>query len=225
MRPRSWWGYQNALATYCVEILLVMYHLRVAADRDDIDPFARMMLSAYVDTAADARLFAAEHGFPTTTLDKAHRFRSTVQAAVHRSDRYSLNPEYVESGRVQVTDDNSHWSCLIRSKSAMTIDAAVSPAMQLELFRVSAGDAVSLPSLLSYKFIPTGMSLWVCETKTVFGRKRLAPSGDLEYLGFWAFDEATPPDGEDGASTRFDQGTDDPFEDLGNPDLGETGQL
>lgn len=190
-------------------------------DEPGIDPFAQILMSAYLAAAADASAFHAEHDFPTTRMDKAHRFRSFVQASVGHSDRYSLHPEYMESGRVQVTDISTQWSCLIRSKSAITIEEAMGSRGQLTLFAMPRRTTTDLPSLLAYGFERTGMGLWACPTKQIPQRKRLVPAGSLEFVGFWKFDAATPP----GGGPTFDQGEIDPFDELGNPDLGEVDEL
>ena len=191
-------------------------------DESGIDPFAHILVSAYLATAADARAFHTEHDFPTTRMDKAHRFRSLVQASVGHSTRYALHPEYMESGRVQVTDTSTQWSCLIRSKSAIAIEEAMKSPGQLALFAMPRRTTTGLPSLLAYDFERTGMGLWSCPTKQMPQRKRLVPAGRLEFVGFWKFDTVTPPDG---GGPTFDQGEVDPFEELGNPDLGEADEL
>ena len=187
-----------------------------------VDPFARILLSAYLAAAADAQAFCTEHRFPTTRMDKAHRFRSLVQAQVGHSTRYLLHPEYSEAGRVQVTDESTQLSYLIRSKSAITIENATASPSQLGLFDIPTGTRNGLPALLAYEFQPAGMALWTCLTTQMPQRKRLMPAGALEFIGFWKFVEAIPPGG---GESVFDQGEADPFDELGNPDLGEAGEL
>jgi hypothetical protein len=54
---------------------------------------------------------------------------------------------------------------------------------------------------------------------------RLVPAGGLDPVGFWTFDSVPPPHGG-GNDEVFDQGVDDPFDDLGDDlGFGEAGDL
>lgn len=187
----------------------------------DHDHFAGLMLSAYRAGVADSRLFMVEHGSPTTLLDKAHRFRSLVQAAVVESDRYRLHPSYAEFGRVQITDVGTGTRHLLRSRRAVSIDADVSPDPQYGLFpEPRCSSDASLPSLLAYGFDRRGLNVWVSPTKRRPGSQRLLPAAKLEHVGFWPFEALTPPPGDRPRSAgTFDQGLEDPFSELGNPDV------
>lgn len=188
-------------------------------EQHELDPFAQVMLAAYLAAADDAHAFMEEYGMPPTAMDKAHRFRSVVQALVAQSARYSLHPEYMELGRVQITDSVLAKSCLIRSKSAISIEDAMARG-QMELFPAPIPD---LPFLLAYDFDRSGMKLWTCPTKRAPASKRLIPLQDLDFAGFWTFDSAAPRAGRE--RIEFDQGLSDPFDDLGNPDIDEAGGL
>lgn len=192
-------------------------------DRNDVDPFAQMMLTAYLATAADARGFTNEWGAPPTQLHKAHYFRSIVQAQVTQSSQYKLHPEYVEFGRVQVAAESKQWSWLIRSKSAIGIEESMTHQGQLELFSVRRRVATELPSLLAYNFARAGMGLWTCPTKKMPNRSRLIPARPLDFLGFWPFEAATPPAGGGGGIT-FDQGEPEAFDQLGDLNFDDFGE-
>lgn len=184
-----------------------------------VDPFAQILLSSYRAAADDARAFTDEWGYPPTTMDKAHRFRSIVQAQVSVSDRYRLHPDFMEAGRVQVTDREIRFSYLIRSRSAVEIDAFFAAPEQLVLFQAERRRKAGLPVLLAYEFDRVGMRLWSSSTEQKGESKRLVPAGEFDFVGLWRFDSATPPDGQ-----PFDQGSADPWEDLGNPDIGGEAQ-
>jgi hypothetical protein len=194
-------------------------------EQELVDPFAQILVTSYVAAAADARSFTAEWGSPPTKIDRVHRFRSIVQPRVTQSDRFYLHPEYMEAGRVQVSDRDSQLSYLIRSKSMIDIDEATEPAesRQLVLFEGPRPVVTTYPSMLAYLFDPTGMRLWVCPTKQEKpGRPRLVPAAQLDFVGYWRYDDATTPPGGSGAG--FDQGTPDPWSDLGNPDIDGLGE-
>jgi hypothetical protein len=191
-----------------------------------VDPFAQILVNSYVAAAADARSFTAEWGSPPTKIDRVHRFRSIVQARVTQSDRVYLHPEYMEAGRVQVTDLESQLSYLIRSKSMIDIDEATNTPVpqQLVLFEGPRPVVTSYPSMLAYLFDRTGMRLWVCPTKQENpGRQRLVPAAELDFVGYWHNEDATTP--PDGGGEGFDQGASDPWLDLGNPDIDDLGEV
>lgn len=120
---------------------------------------------------------------------------------------------------MQVTDRKARNSFLIRSRSAMNIEAALSrDPEQLVLFEGLRPRTTNLPEMLAYNFEMYGMRLWACATKRIGDRQRLAPDGSLELVGFWRFDSVPPGDGGGGV---FDQGAEDPWSDLGDLDMGE----
>lgn len=183
-------------------------------ERDEVDPFAQILIVAYRGAAADARNFTEEWEAPPTRMHKSHCLRSIAQARINQSDRFMLHPEYVESGRVQVSDRETGCSYLIRSRAAMDIEESMTSRGQLTLFEVPRRNPTGQPHLLAYGFEPGGMRLWVCGTKQVGKSKRLLPAGDLDFVGFWPFETAKPPGGG-GGGLSFDQGESDPFDDLG----------
>lgn len=127
-----------------------MYSMQL--ERHEVDAFAQILLAAYVGAAADARTFTAEWGSPPTRMDKSHRFRSIAQAQIAQSDQFALHQEYMESGRVQVTDMSTRDSYLIRSKAAIDIEEALSGAEQLVLFEPPRQNRSGHPKLLAYTF-------------------------------------------------------------------------
>jgi hypothetical protein len=189
-------------------------------ERNQVDPFAQILVTAYLGAADGARSFTDEWGSPPTRMHKSHHLRSIAQARITQSDRFDLHPEYVEMGRVQVTDVKTGSSYLIRSKAAIDIEEAFGKPEQLTLFEVPRKNPIGQPYLLAYSFERGGMRLWVCATKQLSNRSRLLPAGDLEYIGLWPFEGALPPGG--GGGIAFDQGKPDPFDDLGDDvDFGE----
>lgn len=193
--------------------------------RDQVDPFAQILVAAYVSTAAGARSFTEEWGIPPTRMHKSHWIRSIAQAQITQSKRFTLHPEFAEFGRVQVTDIAAHDSYLIRSKTAVEIEAAMGQPEQLAFpFELRIRNSTALPNLLAYGFERKGMRLWSSASKQAATSKRLLPAGDLEYVGFWPFESVPSPGG--GGRLAFDQGAPDPFDDLGDAvDFGEADGL
>lgn len=169
------------------------------------------MVSSYLATSTYSRTFGNEWGSPPTIVAKAHHFRSVVQAQVNDSTQYQLQREYVEFGRVQVTDTESGRAYLIRSMPAVDIEDS---RPQLGLFPIPAAYEVNM---LVYQFEQDGMRLWRCGTTQAEGRRRLVPTGELLQMGFWPFDDFGPDTG------GFDQGITDPWADLGDLDIEGTG--
>jgi hypothetical protein len=187
-----------------------------------VDPFAKILISSYLAAAADARSFTDEWRSPPTKMDRVHRFRSIVQAQVNQSERFSLQPEYMEAGRVQVTDRDARLGYLIRSKAMIDIDEITSRPQQLVLFENLRPIVTGYPDMLAYNFDRNGLRLWICPTKQESEeRRRLVPAGDLDLIGYWRYDAATPPDG---GGDVFDQGAADPWPDLGDPDIDDVGE-
>ena len=169
---------------------------------EQVDPFATVLISSYQSAAADARAFKEEWGLPPTRMDRSHRFRSIVQARVQQSDRFALHSEFMESGRVQVTDRITRRSFLVRSRAALDIEQAFRGPEQLALFDEPLKTASSRPELLVYTFERDGMRVWICPTKQAKDQRRLLPAGELDFVGFWSFHDRPPP----GGGGTFDQG-------------------
>jgi hypothetical protein len=178
----------------------------------ELDEFAHMMLSAYLATAAFSRKFTKEWDTPPTAMTKAHHLRSVVQAQIGDSERYELHKEYVEFGRVQVTDTDLTRTFLLRSMSAVSIEEA---QVEWTLFDVKPKLDTAL---LIYRFDPPGLSLWHSATTRSSNSRRLLPAGAAQSIGFWRFDDLPTAVG------LFDQGETDAFDDLGNPDIEASGE-
>jgi len=180
----------------------------------EVDPLARILVSSWLATALYSHQFREEYDSPPTTIAKAHHFRSVVQARVNQGERYALHPEFMEFGRVQVTDTSLGANYLIRSMSAVSIEENFAKRDQIGLFEVSRAFGISL---LPYRFERTGMQLWVCGTKQARDSRRLIPAGELNHVGFWTYDDNLDP-GPGGPV--FDQGDLDPWDELGDePDI------
>jgi hypothetical protein len=178
----------------------------------DLDEFAHIMMSGYLATADYSRKFKAEWEIPPTMLAKAHHLRSVVQAQIGDSERYELHKEYVEFGRVQVTDNEIRKTFLLRSKSAVSIEKSHS---EWTLFDIKPKVDVGL---LIYRFDKPGLSMWQSATTHTNKSKRLIPSGEMQAISFWRFEDLPA------SSRTFDQGQIDAFDDLGNPDIEAGGE-
>lgn len=179
-------------------------------DPTDLDPAAQMFVAAYLDTASHSRQFRDEHGEPPTLFAKIHHMRSIIQTAVNKSDRFKLDPDYSEFGRVQFRDDTTgHWY-LLRSNSAVAIERAKTQCSLFDPSKYLSSEVV----LLVQAFHKDGMDLSLAGTRQQIGRKRLEASGIPDFVGTWPYST--------GDSSAFNQGEEDAFGELG--DLPETGQ-
>lgn len=178
----------------------------------DLDEFAHIMMSGYLATADYSRKFKTEWDIPPTMLAKAHYLRSVVQAQIGDSERYELHKEYVEFGRVQVTDNEMRKTFLLRSMSAVSIEKSHS---EWTLFDIKPKVDVGL---LIYRFDKPGLSLWQSATTHTNKSKRLIPRGEMHAISSWRFEDLPA------ASKTFDQGRIDAFDDLGNPDIEAGGE-
>lgn len=184
-------------------------------DAHELDPVANMLIEGAFDTASYSSHFTDTHGQPPTIASKVHHLRSAVQAAVNHSGRYTLDPNYAEFGRVQIFDDVTKKTLLLRSIGAVSIERNKRQSETLfDSTKYLRSDVV----LLAFEFGRTWLDLHVAGTRQQVGRRRLEASGVPTHVGRWFMDS-----GDDGGS--FDQGADEFFGDLGEGwDEGETGE-
>lgn len=171
-------------------------------DRSDLDPFAKMLVPAYLDTASYSRQFREDHGTPPTQFAKIHHLRSIVGAKVNEADRYTLGSAYTEFGRVEITDEETDRQFLLRSVGAVSIEQAKA---QGRLFTMTY--LMSAVTMLVYRFHRDGLDLAIAGTRQLVGKQRLEPSGPPTPVGTWAL--TLEPD------DSFDQGARDAFGELG----------
>ena len=182
-------------------------------ERSDLDPFAKMLVPAYLDTAAYSRWFRDEYGTPPTQFDKIHHLRSFVGAKVTQHDRYTLGEAFHDYGRIEITDEETDQRFLLRSQGAVSIEQAKA---QGRLF--TATYLKSPVTLVVFQFGRTGLDLAIAGTRQLVGKQRLEPSGPPIPVGTWALalDAETP----------FEQGAGDAFDELGGMSIekDETGE-
>lgn len=183
-------------------------------DRTDLDPLAKILVPAYLDTAAYSRGFRDEYETPPTQFAKVHHLRSIVGAKISSADRFTLGTEYTEFGRVMITDEEAERQFLLRSDGAVSIEQAKA---QGRLFNPSSFLRSDV-TLLVYRFHREGLALGVAGTRHQLGRRRLEPTGPPTHVGTWAL--TLDPD------DPFDQGARDAFNELGglSIDEGQTGE-
>jgi len=193
-------------------------------DKEQLDPVAALLRSAYFDTGMYSRRFLDDYGTPPSLMAKVHHLLSVVQVGMANDDRYKLSSGYAEYGRVRFAERSTGSEFLLRSSAAVLLEKA-KEGVQLALFETATlfrpDEQVGRPGvrLLIHKFIPTGLKLWVSGTTQKNGRKRLLAVGTPTFVGFWPFmSEKEPP--------PFDQKEADPFSDVGDLDYddGEEGQ-
>lgn len=183
---------------------------------EQLNPLAEIMVSAYFDTWSYRREFLEHYEVPPTLFDKVHHWRSVVQALVTTDDRFTLNRDYAEFGRVHVTDEGGN-SYLLRSNGSDSIERAKRQGSLFDLTRFFKSDVM----LIVYNFHKEGMDLSVAGTRKSIGKKRLEASGPLTYVGTWPWTTGQRP-----TPSAFSQGDVDPFGDLGQlPEAeGDAGQ-
>jgi hypothetical protein len=174
-----------------------------------------MLLVSYVETAAYSRQFTKDHGVPPTSMSKVHHLRSVAGALIARDERFELGHDYLDYGRIEITDVDTGEVLVLRSDAAAQID----------LGRNRLFDATryirSNARLLVFKFQPQGLDLAVAGARRLRGRRRLVATGEPVFIGTWGYDHQGPS-GPTRDGRLFDQGAADAFNELGGvSDLGE----
>jgi hypothetical protein len=115
-----------------------------------------------------------------------------------------LCPDYIEFGKLQVVDLSSGRTYLVRSDGALTVEGVIQSSL------INDAEYITSPIVLViYKFHYEGMDLSVAGTRLEVGARRLQASGRPTFVATWPF-AATGP------NKPFDQGTADPFGDVGD---------
>lgn len=178
----------------------------------DLDPVAAILIDAHLDLLSHSNRFHEEHGQPPNAAAKAQHFRSVAQALFTSDDRYGVCPDYLELGRLEYTNLETSKRFLLRSNSAVAIEASIH---QGALF--NATKYIESPvTLLIYKFHKEGLDLSVSGTRKPTSSNRLESSGTPTCVGTWLFSGTTRP--------PFNQGTIDGFDELGGDAEEDTGE-
>lgn len=177
----------------------------------DLDPFAQTLISAYHDAAAYSTWFMQRHGTPPNTMSKAHHLRCAAQVGFANDDRYKLQPSYLEFGRVAVADLVTGQALVLRSEGALAAEDRSKQGSLLEDSYIQRVPAVEL--LVINAFTPTGLRLAVAGAVRTSRSNRIQPAGPPVPMGLWPYGSGDGPPGS------FDQGSPDPFVDLGDLDL------
>ena len=173
-------------------------------DREQLHPMAEILIQAYLDTLVYSRQFRDQYRYPPTTASKAHHLRSIAQAMVYRDGRFVLETEYLEHGRLGFSLSESEQRYLVRSQSAVAIEANKAQGQLFDATKCIKSEVV----LVIYKFHENGLDLSIAATQQREDRKRLQASGPPSYVSTW-------PYSTDGSPSPFDQGGLDPFAELG----------
>lgn len=176
---------------------------------NDLKPLARLLLLAYAATAAYSRNFKDEHGSPPSQHAKVHHLRSVVQALTRREDRFELDPDFVEFGRVLIVDRKTKRQYLLRSASMVAIERARRELTLFDTIKLIKSDV----TLLVYAFTALGLELAVAETIQRPGKSRLLAGHPPQHVGIWTYDV------DDEQTAAFDQDSVDDFDELGNPHI------
>ncbi len=140
-------------------------------------------------------------------------FRYVAQVNFGNHERYALDTDYMEFGRLAFEDLATGRPYLVKSESAVTIEDG---RRQNEALFNSAKYLRCDVTMLVHRFHKDGLDLAIAGTRQEAGKKRFVASGLPSYIGTWPYATANPP-------TPFDQGQVDPFSELGDLDEGEAG--
>lgn len=183
-------------------------------DKQTLSPVAEMVIDSYLDAGAYSRSFRDEHGEPPNNMAKVMHLRSVLQTSLQRSDRYELDQQYRDHGKVEFFDLEDQRTYLLRSSRAVSIDGATGHIKQGTLFDSSSFETSDTTLLIS-EFDKVGLTFAVARTKQVNGRRRLEMLGSPVPVAKWHYQDA------DGAT--FDQGSNDAFVELGNVEVDAEG--
>jgi hypothetical protein len=191
-------------------------------ERNRLDSFAQYMVGGALDTVSHSRQFSEEYGTPPTDMAKVHHMRSIVQARLTEDERFELDEEWADFGRVKWTDLATGQSYILRSQSALRIETEI--RNQGTLFNPDQYIQTTDVVMVVYEFDRSGLNLSVAKTVQRSARGRLEAATYPRDIGSWSFTGET--DDLDGAAATFDQQAQDVFDELGNLDLesGREGQ-
>ena len=179
-------------------------------DNEELEPVAGFLVEAYLETASYSGFFRDQFRRPPTVAAKAHHLRSIVQSRIQDSDRYLLDGDYVEFGRVQFTDTDTGRTYLLRSASAFSIEQAKDRPSLFDSNRYLKSEV----AMIVYSFDALALSLSVAGTRQRAFRKRLEASGQPVFINAWPYTIVSEPE-------PFDQEETDPFSDVGELDIDE----
>lgn len=189
-------------------------------ESSDLDPFAEHLLTAFGDVATYSRQFTDEQGIPPTLMAKVHHLRSVAQARLAQDKRYELCPYYAEFGRVQCLDRETSAEFVLRSASAVRIEAEKASHGTTPLFDAEPFKILSSVHLLINEFTEDGLRL--SEASCVVqgnGRTRLQLRGEVRFIGLWPYATTTP------RGNPFDQGARDAFGEVGRLAIDDEGEV
>jgi len=133
-----------------------------------------------------------------------------VQSRITKSDRFLLQGDWTEYGRVQYQDLAHSEVLLLRSKTGITIEKE---RRQREALFETTSMIQSDVRMLAYQFQREGLELNVAGTTRQAGKARLVASGVPSFVGFWPYDYFGPAD------DPFPQTKPDLFGELGDMDI------
>ena len=183
--------------------------ITVIPDTSPLDPIAEAILRgrAFAE-AVDTLHRTAFDEIPITPITRAQAMRSAVQAQVIQGsvDGFTLEDEYLWSGRVEVVRVKSRRHYLLKARSALPFEISSQRSL-LEEIESPPGTKPLL--LLLYEFGGGSLDLATAPSEKVKlnGRVRYRLLGDVSDVGTWA------PENIPGLDP-FDQGSSDDFGDL-----------
>jgi hypothetical protein len=173
-------------------------------DETELTPAAQLLIDAYLNTQSFSVAFRDEYGRPPTLAAKVHYLRSVFQIRLQGDEAFELENEYAELGRVQYRDLGTGRMYVLRSTSAVSIEAAKAQRWLVDPRRYLRSEVVALV----YHFHKLGLDLSIAGTRKRLTRKRLELSGKPNFIATWPY--------HPGGGDPFDQS--DPYGELG--DLG-----
>ncbi|RLV50532.1 hypothetical protein D9V37_00640 [Nocardioides mangrovicus] len=180
-------------------------------EKDHLDPIAAHLIGSYLDTGAYSRQFKDDnHDVPPSNMARVHHHRSLMQARIIHDDAYDLSPSYVDFGRVEFVERQTEERILLRSATAVAIQKRWDDRGQGALFGVGSLLKPVDIRVLVYEFDAAGLTLSIAAGAKRAASTRVYVKGEPIFAGFWPyFDDGGSDD------VPFDQGSRDPFGDVG----------
>jgi hypothetical protein len=180
----------------------------------DFEPMALLLIDRYSEVGNYIQWYRSQYS--GTPIDAAKRFhwRSLVISELIEHDRYQLQSEYLEAGRVAVVDSDDGRTYLLRSLNHVKFNYH-EVSVQLTLFptlQYVTSPVVMLVYTIRRIDGELAIDLSWCGTKRRLGSQSLMASGTPTAIGTWIFGAGSEP-------PPFDTEIGDEFIDLDEDDM------
>lgn len=177
---------------------------------EEFKPLAQTLIDSYFEGHTINERFKEDFGGPLNRAAQAQVIRSVAQAMFLDRGRYLLGKDWVEFGRILLTDPVTKRVYLVRSASAVLIEKALNQTALVDPNLYLRSEV----AMLVTRFKRESLELALAGTRRKRNSRRLEISGDAVIVGDWPL---VPTNTE-----AFDQGVaESAWRGLGNPDLQE----